>query len=73
MKRIANLMLAAVTVLAMSSVANAEIITLQYGAAEVLMPLFDRLASAQITSAVLAALIIGVSAIVCCIIMKKKS
>ena len=73
MKRTANSTLVAVCLLAMASIASAEIITLQWDTDDKLMPLFDRLASAQITSAVLAALIIGVSAIICCLIMKKKS
>jgi len=75
MKLVGNTVLASVIVVALSSVANAEsqILRLPDDTSMKLMPLFDRLASAQIISSVLAAAIIGISAITCCLILKKKS
>jgi hypothetical protein len=67
--------LVSIIVLALSSVSWAEpqIISLRPGTAQELMPFFDRLATAQIISSVLGTTIIGISAIICCLILKKRS
>lgn len=72
MKLVGNTVFIAAIVLALSSVAKAEALYLPDATYLKLMSLFDRLASAQIISSVLAASIIGISAIICCLILKKK-
>jgi len=74
-KLVGNTGLAAFIVLVLSSVAKAEsqALFIPPDTYQKLMSLFDRLASAQIISSVLSAAIIGISAIICCLILKKKS
>jgi hypothetical protein len=75
MKLVGNIVLASVIMLSLSSVAKAgpQLLILKPDTNQILMPLFDRLASAQIISSVLSASIVGISAIICCLILKKKT